>query len=65
MDAITLAGVAIELAERFPDRNMDIPRAEWRWNVIELAIKIVREENITPETDDIDEVVARHLMKEV
>lgn len=57
MDAIVLAGVAIEVAKLCPDDNMEIPRAEWRWNVIETAIDIVKDEGITDRTDDIDEIV--------
>lgn len=59
MDAIVLAGIAVEVAERMPDTDYDIPRAEWRWNVVEKAIKIVNDYGITDQTDDVDEIVGR------
>ena len=61
MDAIVLAGIAVEVAERMPDIDYDIPRAEWRWNVVEKAIKIVNDYGITDQTDDVDEIVGREM----
>lgn len=64
MDAIVLSEVALELAEYKPDVNTNIPRAEWRWGVIEKAIEIVRECNITRASEDIDEIVQNYLSNE-
>jgi hypothetical protein len=64
VDGIVLAGVALEVAEYHPDTNNDIPRAEWAWNTIEKAIEIIKAEDITINTDDIDEVVRGYLARE-
>ena len=64
MDAIVLAGVVLEVADYYPDIDNDIPRAEWRWNIVEKAMEIVRECDITISTDDIDELVMNYLCNE-
>jgi hypothetical protein len=67
LKAIVLAGVALEVAEYYPDdekTQADMPRAEWRWNAIEKAMKIVRDLDITIDTEDIDEVVRSYLSRE-
>lgn len=56
-EALCLAGIVLEVAERMPDNNYDLSRAEWRRLVVETAIKIMRDRNITIETDDLDEEV--------
>jgi hypothetical protein len=64
MDAIVLAEVALEVADYHVDADSTIPRAEWRWQVVEKAIEIIRALNITRETDDIDELVQYYLSEE-
>lgn len=67
MDSIVLAGVALEVAEYYPDnaeRQADMSRAEWSWFIVEKALKIVKELDITINTDDIDEVVRNYLSQE-
>lgn len=67
LKAIVLAGVALEVAEYYPDtaeRQEDMTRAEWSWFVVQKALEIVRELDITIETDDIDEVVRGYLSRE-
>lgn len=64
MDAIVLAGVVLEVAEYHPDIDLDVPRAEWRWNIVEKAIQIINDCNITLDTDDIDEIVMNYLSRE-
>ena len=64
MDAIVLAGVVLEVADYYPDIDGDIPRAEWRWNMVEKAIAIVNDCGITLTTDDIDEIVRNYLSNE-
>lgn len=56
-----LAGVALEVAQHYPDTNMDIPRAEWRYMVISLAEKIIKDKHITSSTEDVDEVVTSYI----
>ncbi len=64
MDAMVLAGVVLEVADYYPDIDFDMPRAEWRWNMVEKAMAIVRECNVTLATDDIDEIVRNYLSNE-
>lgn len=66
LKGIVLAGVALEVAEYYPDDGKfnDMTRAEWSWFVIEKALKIVRDLDITINTDDIDEVVRGYLSQE-
>ena len=64
MDALVLAGVVLEVADYRPDTDNDIDRAEWRWNTVQKAIEIVRECNITLDTDDIDAIVINYLSQE-
>lgn len=67
LKGIVLASVALEVAEYYPDdekTQADMPRAEWRWNTIEKALQIVRDLDITINTEDIDEVVQNYLAQE-
>lgn len=64
MNANTLAHVAVEIATIMPDDNVNETRAEYVKNVITLAHFIIKAENITEDTDDIDEVIVKHLIKE-
>jgi hypothetical protein len=61
MDAILLANVALEVAEYYPDIDNDIPRAEWRWNTLELAAEIIDARRLSRHTEDIDEIVQGYL----
>lgn len=65
MDSYLLAEVALEVAEFYPDFHADkMPRAEWRWKMVDKAIEIINAEGITKETTDIDEVIENYLCKE-
>ena len=62
-----LAEMALEVANYLPDdaqSQASQPRACWRHKVVNLAERCIRECNITPETDDIDEVFVNWLAKE-
>lgn len=61
---ITLAEVVLEVAEFLPDIDNNIPRAEWRWDTVEKAIEIIKACNITPESEDIDEIVTNYLCQQ-
>lgn len=63
-EALCLAGIALEVAERMPDTNYDLSRAEWRRLVVETAIKIMRDRDITIATDDLDEEVGFYFVVE-
>lgn len=63
MKAYTLAEVALEVASNMPDIGFNCPRAEWRWSVVDLAIKIMQDENINDETEDLDEVVRAYIFR--
>lgn len=65
--AHTLAEVSLEVANYYPDDNektWQMPRAEWRWETIRLALEIINKHNITSETEDIDEIVTNYLAQE-
>lgn len=61
---ITLAEVSLEVAEFLPDIDSNIPRAEYRWNIVEKSIEIINACNITPDSEDIDEIVTNYLCQE-
>lgn len=64
MTPYELAEVVLEVAEHMPDRDNNIPRAEWRWSVVDKAIEIIKAEGITSETDDIDEIIDGYFCRE-
>lgn len=64
MDAMVLAGVVLEVTEYYPDIDFDMPRAEWRLKMVEKAMAIIRDCNVTLETDDIDDIVINYLSNE-
>ena len=66
INPITLAAVALEVGVYMPDdwKFVHRPRAEWRGEVIEKAIKIVNLCNITEESEDIDEIVTNYFSHE-
>jgi hypothetical protein len=64
MDAITIAEVALEVADYRIDWDTSMNRAEWRWMVVEKAIEIVQACNLTRDSEDIDETVLDYLTKE-
>jgi hypothetical protein len=65
MDSYLLAEVALEVANFYPDVYSDkMPRAEWRWKIVDKAIEIINSEGIIKETTDIDEIVENYLCKE-
>ena len=62
--AYLLAEVALEVADYYPDKGFEIPRAEWRWKIVDKAIEIINAEFIDDATEDIDEIVQGYLSKE-
>ena len=64
MRPILLAEAVLEVAWYMPDINGKISRAEWRWKVVEKALKIIEEKNITLYTEDLDEVISEYFSRE-
>ena len=50
--------IATEVAWQVGDILGDKPRAESRWLVVDLAQRIIEAGIITPESEDIDEIIA-------
>ena len=50
--------IAIECAWIIGDHLKNSPRAESRWFVANVAERIIKDGLITPETEDIDELIA-------
>jgi len=50
--------IAIECAWQIGDILSDSPRAESRWHIADLAEMIIKAGVITPESEDIDEIIA-------
>ena len=61
-----LAEMTLELSWLYdnPKKASSMPRAEWRWFLIDKAINIIKSENITEDTEDIHEIVENYLCKE-
>ena len=57
--------IAIEVAWQVGDALSDSPRAESRWHIADLAKQIIESGIITPETEDIDEVISAWIDSEI
>lgn len=57
---MTIMEVALEIQTQETE-NYDIPRAEYRQNVIDRATKLVYSGVITQHSEDIDEIIAKEL----
>lgn len=55
--------IMTEVAWQVGDKLENLPRAESRWWVVEIAQKIIEAEIITPESEDIDEIIGAWLAK--
>lgn len=66
MNELVIAGVALEVADYYPDNDKftDMTRAEWRWFIVQKAREIIADRNITIDTDDVDEIVRSYLSYE-
>jgi hypothetical protein len=53
--------IMTEVAWQIGDIHRLMPRAESRWLVVDLAKKIIEAEIITPESEDIDEIIGAWL----
>jgi hypothetical protein len=56
--------IATEVAWQVGDALGDRPRAESRWNVCDIAKRIIESGLVNPDSTDIDEIVAEWLDRE-
>ena len=56
--------IATEVAWQVGDGLGDRPRAESRWNVCDIAKRIIESGLVNPDSTDIDEIVAEWLDRE-
>jgi hypothetical protein len=54
--------IAAEVAWQIGDSLSDKPRAESRWFICDLAKQIIKTGIITPESEDIDEIISAWLI---
>jgi hypothetical protein len=54
--------VMTEIAWQLGDRWGDIPRAESRWNTVDIAQDLINDDIINEHTEDLDEVVRAYLI---
>jgi hypothetical protein len=64
MKTYTMLEVATEVAWQVGDIMEDVPRAESRWHVCNIAQRIINAGHIDDTTEDLDEVVRLWLNKE-
>jgi hypothetical protein len=63
MKTFNLLEVAIEIAWQLGDSSSDLPRAESRWSLAQLALDIGGGGIITDTSEDIDEIISAYLIK--
>jgi len=61
MKTYTLLEIAVEVAWQLGDANQDIPRAESRWSVVNIALEIEQAGIIDDNSEDIDEIIFGYL----
>lgn len=54
--------IMTEVAWQLSEHWNNIPRAEARWNIVDIAQDLINEENINENTEDLDEVVRAYLI---
>ena len=63
MKTFNLLEVAIEIAWQLGDSSSDLPRAESRWSLAQLALDIENAGIITDNSEDIDEIISAYLIE--
>lgn len=61
MKTYTMLEIAVEVAWQIGDLWPDIPRAEARWNLADIALDIINNELINDTSEDIDEIISAYL----
>jgi len=64
MKTFLMLEIAVEVAHQLPDINhSDMPRAEYRWSVVEIAQDIINKNIIDNNSEDIDEIINAYLVE--
>ena len=61
-----LAEVALEVARFTPDHDKyqsTMPRAEWRWSIVDKAMEIISECGVDGDSEDLDEIVENYFVR--
>ncbi len=63
MKTFNMIEIAVEVAHQLPDDEShgDVPRAEYRHEVTEIALDIINSGIINKDSEDIDEIIAHYL----
>jgi hypothetical protein len=62
MNTFNMMEIAVEVAHQLPDTGHDdVPRAEYRWEVTQIALDIVNAGIIDNDSEDIDEIISNYL----
>jgi hypothetical protein len=61
MKSYTMLEIAVEVALQIGDKWGDIPRAESRWRLVNIAENIINKGFINDTSEDIDETIAGYL----
>ena len=61
MKTNTMLEIAIEVAWQIGDVLENLPRAESRWSVADIAMDIINRGLIDEHSEDIDEIISAHL----
>jgi hypothetical protein len=61
MKTNTMLEIAVECAWQMGDKLVNIPRAESRWSVADIATDIINRGLVTEHSEDIDEIIGAYL----
>lgn len=61
MKTYSMLEIAIECAWQIGDALQNLPRAESRWSVADIAMDIINRGLIDENSEDIDEIISAHL----
>jgi hypothetical protein len=63
MKTNTMLEIAVEVAWQVEDSLNNSPRAESRWNIVDIALDIINKGLITEHSEDIDEIIGTYLIE--
>jgi hypothetical protein len=63
MNTFNMLEIAVEVAHQLPDgeSHSDVPRAEFRWEVAQIALDVINSGIIDSNSEDIDEIIHGYL----
>jgi len=62
MRTFNMLEIAVEVAHQLPDiEHDDMPRAEYRWEVTQIALDIINSGIIDSDSENIDEIIEAYL----